>query len=66
MNLLIASLFAALIFFEMPQIDKSGGHKTADQSQKPLFSFGVIADVQYCDCESEGTKFYRLSPGRFL
>jgi predicted phosphodiesterase len=31
------------------------------QSQKPLFSFGVVADVQYCDCEPEGTRFYRSS-----
>jgi manganese-dependent ADP-ribose/CDP-alcohol diphosphatase len=64
MKFLIASLFAALIFFEMPQSDKSGGPGSDDQSQKPLFSFGVVADVQYCNCEPQGTRFYRLAPGR--
>jgi manganese-dependent ADP-ribose/CDP-alcohol diphosphatase len=33
-------------------------------SQKPLFSFGIISDVQYCDCEPEGNRFYRLSASR--
>jgi predicted phosphodiesterase len=31
------------------------------QSQKPLFSFGVIADVQYADADAAGTRFYRSS-----
>jgi manganese-dependent ADP-ribose/CDP-alcohol diphosphatase len=31
------------------------------QDKKPLFSFGIIADVQYCDCEKYGTRFYRNS-----
>lgn len=30
-------------------------------AQQPLFSFGVIADVQYCDCEHAGTRHYRSS-----
>jgi predicted phosphodiesterase len=34
------------------------------QSQKQLFSFGVIADVQYSDCEPAGTRFYRSSGGK--
>jgi manganese-dependent ADP-ribose/CDP-alcohol diphosphatase len=32
--------------------------------QKPIFSFGVISDVQYCDCEPAGSRFYRLTTGR--
>lgn len=28
---------------------------------KPNFSFGVIADVQYCECDSLGTRFYSNS-----
>lgn len=28
---------------------------------RPLFSFGVIADVQYCNCEPKGTRFYNSS-----
>ncbi|MFO7575450.1 MAG: metallophosphoesterase [Bacteroidales bacterium] len=30
-------------------------------SQEPLFSFGIIADVQYCDCEPFNTRFYQNS-----
>jgi manganese-dependent ADP-ribose/CDP-alcohol diphosphatase len=28
---------------------------------KPLFEFGVVADVQYCDCDTKGTRNYRGS-----
>jgi manganese-dependent ADP-ribose/CDP-alcohol diphosphatase len=28
---------------------------------KPEFSFGVIADIQYCDCEAGGNRYYRAS-----
>jgi calcineurin-like phosphoesterase family protein len=28
----------------------------------PLFSFGVLADVQYCDGDPAGVRHYRLSP----
>jgi len=31
----------------------------APTSQTPLFSFGVIADIQYCDCASKRTRHYR-------
>lgn len=39
---------------------------TADSSQlpQPLFSFGVIADVQYANCDPVGTRFYRSSAGK--
>lgn len=30
-------------------------------NNKPLFSFGVIADVQYCDCPPTEVRFYRKS-----
>ncbi|MGA0557116.1 metallophosphoesterase [Larkinella sp. VNQ87] len=30
-------------------------------AQKPLFTFGVMTDVQYCDCPTEGTRHYRSS-----
>ena len=29
--------------------------------QEPIFSFGIIADVQYCDCDTYNTRFYRNS-----
>ncbi len=28
---------------------------------KPIFSFGIIADVQYCECAPVGTRFYSNS-----
>lgn len=31
---------------------------------KPLFSFGVVADVQYADRENNGTRHFKLSPGK--
>lgn len=31
------------------------------QDQQPIFSFGVLADVQYCDCDPSGTRWYRSS-----
>ncbi|MDQ1332014.1 MAG: Metallophos protein [Bacteroidota bacterium] len=57
MKLLISSIFA-MIFFTMPEFDRNAG----SQAQKPLFSFGVIADVQYCDCEPKGSRYFRMSP----
>jgi len=30
--------------------------------EKPQFQFGVIADVQYCACETSGTRHYSQSP----
>ena len=32
------------------------------QADAPLFRFGAIADVQYCDCDPGPTRFYRDSP----
>ncbi len=29
--------------------------------QTPLITFGLVSDVQYCDCDSMGTRFYRNS-----
>jgi predicted MPP superfamily phosphohydrolase len=61
MKLSIASLIAVLFFFNMPESDKHGSDKPGNQSQNPLFSFGIIADVQYCSCEPEGSRFYKMS-----
>ncbi len=30
-------------------------------SDTPLFSFGMISDIQYCDCDHEGSRYYRES-----
>jgi predicted phosphodiesterase len=32
---------------------------------KPLFTFGIIADVQYANQDNAGTRYYRLSPQKF-
>lgn len=42
---------------------------TADQTNNqhpkmqsaPIVSFGIISDVQYCDCDKEGNRYYRSS-----
>jgi 3',5'-cyclic AMP phosphodiesterase CpdA len=61
MKLVIASFFATIIFFNMADKKNPGCLQYVKQSQKPLFSFGVIADVQYADYDPAGTKFYRSS-----
>jgi hypothetical protein len=57
MTTLITLIIASVMSLEIPASVKSG----AEQSQKPFFSFGIITDVQYCDCEPEATRFYRNS-----
>jgi 3',5'-cyclic AMP phosphodiesterase CpdA len=40
------------------------GPATADdvaETDQPLFSFGIVADVQYCDADAAGRRFYRNS-----
>ena len=56
----IATL-SVIIILTMPEIAKPGDPEPAGQKQVPLFSFGVIADVQYCNCEPAGTRFYNRS-----
>lgn len=34
------------------------------QKDEPLIRFGLFADVQYADCESAGSRFYRNSLGK--
>lgn len=33
----------------------------AQKNKEPLMKFGVIADIQYCNCETQGSRFYRNS-----
>jgi manganese-dependent ADP-ribose/CDP-alcohol diphosphatase len=61
MKLLIASYIAIIIIFNMPDKNDQAVLKSTDQSKKPLFSFGIIADVQYADYDPVGTRFYRSS-----
>jgi manganese-dependent ADP-ribose/CDP-alcohol diphosphatase len=50
MRLLFSSVFATLLLLNM-----------SAQSEKPIFSFGIIADVQYADYAPAGTRYYRSS-----
>ncbi|HPC98350.1 MAG TPA: metallophosphoesterase [Bacteroidales bacterium] len=60
MKSLIAYFTVMIISFLVNGTD-SRNSSGPDQDQTPLFSFGVIADVQYCDCEPSGTRFYKSS-----
>lgn len=35
------------------------------ENEDPLFSFGMVADVQYCDCEPHNNRYYRNSLKKF-
>jgi manganese-dependent ADP-ribose/CDP-alcohol diphosphatase len=61
MRLIIASIFASIMFIYMPEFERTDNNGPGDQSQKPIFTFGIIADVQYCNCEPEDTRFYKMS-----
>ncbi len=64
MKLLIAFITALLTLLIMPGKKDASLPQSGDQSQKPVLSFGVIADIQYCDCDPAGTRFYRMSTGK--
>lgn len=61
MRILIAVLSALIISFIMPSIPKPPESISPEQDKTPQFSFGIIADVQYCDCDHVGTRYYRSS-----
>lgn len=53
-----------LIFFSLVGWLQPLFHRAALQ-EAPQFSFGLLADIQYCDCETEGTRHYRQSPQKW-
>jgi manganese-dependent ADP-ribose/CDP-alcohol diphosphatase len=61
MKFITAFLFAIIISIIMPDKARTRNLQTENQEQKPLFSFGLIADIQYCDCDPVGTRYYRSS-----
>jgi hypothetical protein len=63
---IIIALFFAIIVLNMPDKLIKPDLSTENQDQKPLFSFGLIADIQYCDCDPVGTRFYRSSIDKLL
>ncbi len=62
MSFLIRLCCNIIILLSMSEEHNNGSLVFDNQSQQPLFSFGLIADVQYCDCDPAGTRFYRTSP----
>jgi manganese-dependent ADP-ribose/CDP-alcohol diphosphatase len=64
MKLLIEFFSALIMFFNMSEKKDSSGFQSYNQTQKPLFTFGIIADVQYADHDPVGTRFYRASLGK--
>ncbi len=60
MRLLIATLFATIFILIMP--DRKNPQNTRQHiKEKPFFSFGIIADIQYADIDPAGNRFYRNS-----
>lgn len=61
MKLFTLSVLALIFTPVMTNDFYTGGIKDSEQGQIPLFTFGLIADVQYCNCEPAGTRYYRES-----
>jgi manganese-dependent ADP-ribose/CDP-alcohol diphosphatase len=66
MNLLVAFSLATILTFDMPENKFSQNEDSLMSEpelpdQKPLFSFGIISDVQYADINPAGTRYYRSS-----
>ncbi len=66
MKLLVAIFFASIIIFNMPEKKDHPGHipvkkREDNHPDDNHFSFGLIADVQYGDFKSAGTRYYRSS-----
>jgi manganese-dependent ADP-ribose/CDP-alcohol diphosphatase len=61
MKITIVLLFFGLISALLPGNFRSNKPIPENLEQQPIFSFGLIADIQYCDCEPVGTRFYRSS-----
>jgi len=61
MRIFFLTLLISVIFLNKTEISKMSDKSSFRQSNSPLFSFGLIADVQYADCEPAGTRYYRNS-----
>jgi manganese-dependent ADP-ribose/CDP-alcohol diphosphatase len=62
MKLLISYFFASVIYLSMSENNDQETCKANNQIQRPLFSVGIVSDVQYSDYEHIGTRYYRSSP----
>jgi predicted MPP superfamily phosphohydrolase len=66
MNLLFAFSLASILILDPPDKKYSASEDTVKSEpespdQKPLFSFGIISDVQYADISPAGNRYYRSS-----
>lgn len=61
MRLIIGLFYTSILFIASPAKTGIDSIPSPLQELKPLFSFGLIADVQYCDCEPRGSRYYRSS-----
>jgi hypothetical protein len=55
-------ILAFLLLLMHPSTDIGSG----SQQKKPLFSFGVVADVQYADKDAANNRYYRSSKERLI
>jgi manganese-dependent ADP-ribose/CDP-alcohol diphosphatase len=66
MRLLFAISIIIMLFLKMPDnknpgVENSIGTEQESPDLKPLFTFGMIADVQYADINTVGNRYYRFS-----
>lgn len=61
MKTLLFFLMAMFISLLSPGKHEKEAVLSGQQDQPPIFSFGIFADAQYCNCEPSGTRFYRNS-----
>ena len=61
MRLISGIIFISIIVIKMSIHKYPEEYDQQPHNQRPLFSFGVIADVQYADKEPAGTRYYRSS-----
>ena len=61
MRIIITLILSLFVSLSMTKTNNNSNPGSALQSQKPIFTFGIIADIQYSDYDPSGTRFYRSS-----
>ncbi len=54
-------MFKPILYFFIGYLMLSGNEAQSQEQSKPLFRFGIIADVQYADKDNNNTRHYRSS-----
>jgi manganese-dependent ADP-ribose/CDP-alcohol diphosphatase len=57
----LAFLIAISISVIMPENVINSSSQQENKNETVLLTFGLIADIQYCDCEPAGSRYYRSS-----